>query len=55
MAFWLQLLRESGLFFSRTKIRPVLLQNKQVDQANANNARLLPADRRGPPSPASSA
>jgi hypothetical protein len=36
-------------------IRPVLLQKKQVDQANAINGRLLPTDGRGPPSPASSA
>jgi hypothetical protein len=35
-------------------IRPVLVQKKQVDQANAMNGRLLPTDR-GPPSPASSA
>jgi hypothetical protein len=41
------------LIATASGIRPVLLQNKQVDQANANNARLLPADRRGPPSPAS--
>jgi hypothetical protein len=27
-------------------IRPVLLQKKQVDQANATNGRLLPTDRR---------
>jgi len=36
-------------------IWPVLVQKKQVDQANAINGRLLPADGRGPPSPASSA
>jgi hypothetical protein len=36
-------------------IRPVLVQKKQVDQVNASNGRLLPGDRRSPPSPASSA
>jgi hypothetical protein len=33
-------------------IRPVFIQKKQVDQVNASNGRLLPADGRGPPSPA---
>jgi hypothetical protein len=36
-------------------IRPVLVEKKQVDQVNASNGRLLPTDRRGPPSPVSSA
>jgi hypothetical protein len=35
--------------------RPVLVQKKEVDQANGSNGRLLRTDRRGLPSPASSA
>jgi hypothetical protein len=36
-------------------IRPVLPQKKQVDQANANNGRLLRPTGLGPPPPGSSA
>jgi hypothetical protein len=43
-------LTEAHGFLSATipGIWPVLLQKKQVDQANATNGRLLPTDRRGP-------
>jgi hypothetical protein len=43
------------LFATIPGIQSVLVQKKQVDQDNANNDRLLPADQRGPPSPALSA